>query len=444
MAKKNGNGGLFKGARADIAATRKVFNLDRQADFKVTQQGLGAIMGNALTTQNGLGKALTRQNQRTLDAMTRVSTRGTAALHRNVASGHASAADLFGSATAGDANLWRNAEGTAKAGETANKASVKLGLGLSAAGNQALSILKQGVKLDTQSAQYEVGQALSYRAKEDAKAVADMQTSLDAQRLQYRLDMKKAEQDAAYNERYLRLQAKLANGGGGGTGRGPSDNAINAGGELANFAQTPGPSSKDAAGNDVPGATPSYDAANAKAAQLILQYGLHGADALRIYNQVDALYGVTPRSAADLGLAPAHADSTSAAAPGSAGTTKTKNGTTVATPPSGIPYGEDPQKPWENQLSDKQKSEVPVRIQELYRNVELQSSDGGTAGTTWDQYDKFSNEQKIALVAGSLGLATDGKTFTKDGKTISEDVYNGYVSYGLALLQIRKDIGGTQ
>lgn len=342
--------------------------------------------------------------------------------------------------------MLRDLKAGAKSGGIRNDAVASSGRALSAAGNQSMALLKQGVKGDAASAQYAVAQALSGRSNEDETRIAEMKSALEQQQLQYQLEMKKAAQDAEYNERYLRLQMKLSNGGGGGTGKGPSDNAINAGAEIAQYAQTPGPSTKDELGNEVPGARPGYEEANVRAEALILQYGLKGADALRIYNQVDALYQEPMRTAADLGLSPAHASSTTAAAPGSADTTTVEapSGATVSTPtpPGGIPFGKDPAKAWERQLSDAQRAEVPAAVQTLYRRLADRTEGGGKVSET---FAKLNATDQILEVSRVLDLAGDsGQGWRKGTTRITEDQYNGYLGYALALLKIRFSIGGDQ
>jgi len=282
-----------------------------------------------------------------------------------------------------------------------------------------MDISQQFAKAAVGSGNYELGLALRDRTTIDNEAILEARTALQAQKLQWELDQQRMAQEAEYNERYLRLQTRLSGGGeDASTGEGYADAAS----ALQSYIDTPKIGTGTA---DVPAAPNTWEDANKYIAALETQYQLSSEETLRLYQLNDIRYGKEVRGASSVG---AGAGTTAAATAASA---------KAASQAASIPYGEDPNKPWERQLTNKQKDAVALPIKEAYNK-------------TYDVYDNddernalFTDPTRMRqLVMESLKLeAKDGKFF-KDGKPITENEYNGFVSYGEALLAIRINIGG--
>jgi hypothetical protein len=203
MTKKN----TFMGLKLRNRATAKLLRGDLNADYSVTQAGLDSITNNLLTTQGQLGSALTGTNARQLKGMSRLARRDSAKLDRIVNRGRSQVATRYGSAVAGTPNLFGDAQTVARTQGKVERGLVQQGKSLAGAGSEALAILSKAAETAASSGQYELAQALRSRTNDVEIAIA-----------QNRADLAAARQDAEANERYLRLQNKLANGGTGGQG----------------------------------------------------------------------------------------------------------------------------------------------------------------------------------------------------------------------------------
>lgn len=155
----------------------KALTKARVASYKAGQSQLDAIRSNLRTTGAGIGGALTSSQARTLSSIERVA-----------ATGQAKSTGALASAT----NQIRNRYGTAMGGITApllapaaahSKATILGAAGAvagavkSAQGGQlALGIEKAGARTARQGAEYQLNQALLYRAKQDAALVAQQKS----------------------------------------------------------------------------------------------------------------------------------------------------------------------------------------------------------------------------------------------------------------------------
>lgn len=193
----------FKRAQANIQALAHVTNADRNADFHVTQAGLDAITQNLLTSQAGLGRSLSGANARSLAAMQRISGKSSARLDRITKVGENIVSNRYGSAVASDPNLFAGTKRVAQASGKVSTGQVKAGELQAKGGNEAMDIIGAAAQGAASSAQYELGQALSYRAKNDAELIAQQRLALqqtklqaDLQRQQYMWEQKQAQKTA--------------------------------------------------------------------------------------------------------------------------------------------------------------------------------------------------------------------------------------------------------
>jgi hypothetical protein len=193
MGKKN----PFSDLRTSIQAQQKVLNRDRMSDFKVTAQGLDAIVANMLTTQTGLGTKLSNVNQRGLEAMSRIAGRSDQRLNRTVNVGENIISNRYGTAVAADPNLLAGVRRTASSQGKVNAGQVKAGELQMRGANEAHDIIAAASEAAANSGTYELAQALRYRAKNDAELIAAQKTELAKMKLQSQLewDMFKKQQD---------------------------------------------------------------------------------------------------------------------------------------------------------------------------------------------------------------------------------------------------------
>ena len=171
--------------KATIKASRRVANIDRRADFSMADAGLDSIFANLLTTQQGVARSLGSTNDRILSGMERLSDKGAAQSKRGVARAGARALNLFGSALGGvvEQNLGP-AEAIAAATAAQGKAAVGAGKLAAKGASTALDIQESAASEAQAGADYQLAQALGYRAKSDAALVAQQQTALAEMRFQ--------------------------------------------------------------------------------------------------------------------------------------------------------------------------------------------------------------------------------------------------------------------
>jgi hypothetical protein len=197
----------FKAMKAANRETSKVLRKDTRTDFKVTQKGLDAIASNLLTTQGSLGKKLTKQNAKTLDAMRRVQATNKERVNGLVSGGQKTVANRYGTAIAANPELFRGTKTVAKGSKQQAKADIGATSMLNRAGSEALTTIRAAGQTAASAADYELAAALRERTTADAEAI-----------MAARQEVRMAKLDAELNERYLRLQTRLANGGAGGEG----------------------------------------------------------------------------------------------------------------------------------------------------------------------------------------------------------------------------------
>jgi hypothetical protein len=256
----------FAAASLKNRAQAHILRRDTNSDFKVTQSGIDAIMANLQTTQTGLGRKLARTNARGLEAMGRISDRSNARMDNILARGKSQVNNRYGDIIAADPNLFAGVARVGRSQAKVNKGQLKAGELQSRAGNEAQDILQTAATSAAASGQYELAQALRERSSADSETIAASRLALAQQRA-----------DAAANERYLRLQTRLANGGAGGEG----------------FSQA----AEQLQGLQQGGATQA-EAENSVNAMAI-QYNLGPAAKAKLTQMVDALYGGSGGSATE-------------------------------------------------------------------------------------------------------------------------------------------------
>lgn len=197
----------FKAMKNANRAQAKILRRDTNADFKVTQQGLDAILANLTTTQTGLGRKLTRVNARSLAAMERMSARSDKRFDKILSTGQNIVDNRYGTVIGSDPQLFKGTARLAKSQGKVNKGQVKAGELQMRGANEAMDILASAAQTAADSGNYELAQALRERQTADAETIAASKLALQQQRL-----------DAELNERYLRLQTRLQSGGQGGVG----------------------------------------------------------------------------------------------------------------------------------------------------------------------------------------------------------------------------------
>jgi hypothetical protein len=187
---------LFAQAKANIITTRKLAAQARKAGFKYTTDVIGGIYGNLKTTMGGVQAALTSTQKKQLQSLQRVQARTQTITQGQVAQGKERVASRLGSATAGGTSF-RAVQGVAAGSAKAQKGLTQAGAILDKGSKVAMAALQEGTAQAQAAAQYATAQALTYRAKEDARLIAEKQLALKQMRLQSALDLEnfKAKQD---------------------------------------------------------------------------------------------------------------------------------------------------------------------------------------------------------------------------------------------------------
>jgi hypothetical protein len=187
---------LFAQAKANIITTRKLAAQARKAGFKYTTDVIGGIYGNLKTTMGGVQAALTSTQKKQLQSLQRVQARTQAITQGQVDRAKAQVAKRLGSAIAGGTSF-RAVQGVAAGSAKVQKGLTQAGAILDKGSKVAMAALQEGTAQAQAAAQYATAQALTYRAKEDARLIAEKQLALKQMRLQSALDLEnfKAKQD---------------------------------------------------------------------------------------------------------------------------------------------------------------------------------------------------------------------------------------------------------
>jgi hypothetical protein len=187
---------LFVQAKANIVTARKLAAQARKAGFKYTTDVIGSIYGNLKTTMSGVQAALTSTQQKQLQSLQRVQARTQAITQSQVDKAKAQVAKRLGSAIAGGTSF-RAVQGVAAGSAKVQKGLTQAGAILDKGSRVAMAALQEGTAQAQAAAQYATAQALAYRAKEDARLIAEKQLALKQMRLQNALDLEnfKAKQD---------------------------------------------------------------------------------------------------------------------------------------------------------------------------------------------------------------------------------------------------------
>lgn len=173
--------------RANIIAGRKAMTQDRMGDFRYDSDVQAAVFGNLATTVAGVGRTLTRQNNRQLAALSRLAEKNGQGY---VKKGAAKAADLYGIAgAAGAAPILDAASAHVVGAGIADRSKVKAGTALAKSDQTALGIAQAGVATAQAGATAQMADALRYRAKNDAALIAQEQLELAKMKLQAKLEM---------------------------------------------------------------------------------------------------------------------------------------------------------------------------------------------------------------------------------------------------------------
>lgn len=175
----------FKKLQADINASVAANKADRMGDFRFEQRGVDAIYGNLATTGKGLGKTLTKEQVRSLQAMKRIQKNAL----KPIGPSEAKVEDAYGSALGSSIHQqFGIARATQSATKTEVKAQVKAGITQAAGGQLAMKTMNAGVKEAKAGADYALAAALRYRAGQDASLQSEQQLALDMAKLQAKQD----------------------------------------------------------------------------------------------------------------------------------------------------------------------------------------------------------------------------------------------------------------
>lgn len=166
---------LIAEQRATLGATRRVYAKDRKADYGYTTDVIEGIMGNLGTTVAGRAAQLGTQNERQMRMLLARRYGADQGAEAKLDRGIATASRNYGSAAVGaSAPLVRQAQGHIAAGRAEARGNVQAGWTMQAGGKAVMDILGAGVQEANAAAKYQTAEALAYRAKEDAKLIADM------------------------------------------------------------------------------------------------------------------------------------------------------------------------------------------------------------------------------------------------------------------------------
>lgn len=202
-------GGALKQALQEVRATKKALARDRMRDYRVARDVNEAIFKNLAGYQARVGRRLTKQNRRLLEAMERVATRGerlSAKTRDEVIRA------LFSGRLMGRGGAYGPARVTLKAGEQVTEAQQKMGRGLARTGNLALQLAEAGAAEAQASAEAALAQALQARTAEDVRLVAQMQHDVLMAKLQHQLALEQMEKEAELAKKQMLFEQKLAAG----------------------------------------------------------------------------------------------------------------------------------------------------------------------------------------------------------------------------------------
>ena len=199
---------VIRSARADLLATKKLLKGATKSEYKYTQDVLGSIYGNLGSTLGGGRAALTTEQKRltgALSALKQNQSRVSGQQERNTRN---VVSRLYGTSTAGAVKPALDTVAvTGAAGTKAVGGQVAAG-GILARGNEAAyTTLEQGARAAEAGAQGMLADALTYRAKDDARLIAEQQLAITQQRftmqqmrLQNKLDLKNYEKKLALED----------------------------------------------------------------------------------------------------------------------------------------------------------------------------------------------------------------------------------------------------
>lgn len=204
--------GLFRAARRGIAETRKALNADTMGDYTAVGSQLDAIYGNLTTAAAGAGAALTSAQSRDLAAIQRIAGKGARKGKAINARAQAQSVNRYGSAMGQVAeDALAPARASAAAGRAAATGAVKGARTLAEGGRLALEVQQEGVEQARAAADYATAVALKSRFQDDASTVAQMQQELAMTKLDAKLALAAARQQAKLDWKYREMELdKLA------------------------------------------------------------------------------------------------------------------------------------------------------------------------------------------------------------------------------------------
>jgi hypothetical protein len=174
--------------KTNILSYRNALKASRVGGAKYTGSVLDAIGSNLQTTTRGVTAQMTATQAATLAALKRTQTRAQAAGVRALGQARTGVRNQYGSAIAGGTDF-SAAAAAVRSNKVAGKGAVGAGRLLAQGDQAAAGIMAQSVQAAQAAAQYSLGQAETFRAKNDAAAVAAQRLDLQKMVLQNQLDL---------------------------------------------------------------------------------------------------------------------------------------------------------------------------------------------------------------------------------------------------------------
>jgi hypothetical protein len=173
-------------ARAGIIASRRIYAQDRMSDYGLTTDIVGSLFKSLGTTAKGRTAALTGQHARQLAAIEGLRARTSKGGERDIDRAAGFSNRNFGSVATGmAAPLYRQAGAHLEGSRKTMRGLSRGGDVLAAGGQDIMATLTGGVKEAAQAAKYQTAEALQYRAKADAKLIADQQNQIQMAKLEF-------------------------------------------------------------------------------------------------------------------------------------------------------------------------------------------------------------------------------------------------------------------
>ncbi len=197
--------------RANIAATRRILAQSRNKGYKAVTDIISGIEGNLRTTSRANNALLIQGQAQTLAALKRLQGRTNAKGTRLASRARTQVANLYGSAVAGGTDF-SAVDARVRSNEVAQRGLTGSARLLAQGNAAAAATQEQGVTAAAEAAKYAASQAKLYRAKDDARLIAEQQVSLQQMRLQAKLDLENYKKKLALEDQKTNSTAASALG----------------------------------------------------------------------------------------------------------------------------------------------------------------------------------------------------------------------------------------